>query len=75
MSDDVLRRGLLLRTTLEILRDIGVGIRVPQSQVLDQLRQRVELNATELSANDSGGSRWMNAVGWHTGNAYEPRSY
>ncbi len=69
MTEDVVRRGLLLRTTLEILRDAGVGVRVPQPQVLDQLRQRVDLNAAELSVNDSGGTRWDYAIGWSTGDA------
>ncbi len=67
MAEDQVRRGLLVKTVLEILRDAGT--KVSQSQVLDELRRRVELTPHELSLNNSGNSRWETALAWHSGGA------
>ena len=67
MAEDRVRRGLLLKTALEILRDAGT--RVPQSQVLEEVRRRVTLNPHELSLDKSGLPRYDRAVGFHTGDA------
>jgi hypothetical protein len=52
MADDHVRRDLLLKTALEILRDAGT--KVPQAQVLEELRRRVPLTPYELSLDNSG---------------------
>lgn len=67
MAEDKVRRGLLLKTALEILRD--AGMKVPQSQVLEELRRRVQLTPYELSLDNSGLPRFDRAVGFHTGDA------
>jgi 5-methylcytosine-specific restriction protein B len=67
MADDQVRRGLLVKTALESLRDAGT--KVPQNQVLEDLRRRVQLTAYELSLDNSGRSRWETALGWHSGGA------
>ena len=67
MAEDRVRRALLLKTVLEILRDAGT--RVPQSQVLEEVRRRVALNPHELSLDKSGLPRYDRAVGFHTGDA------
>ena len=67
MAEDHVRRDLLLKTVLEILRDAET--KIPQSQVLEELRQRVELTPHELSLDKSGLPRYDRAVGFHTGDA------
>jgi 5-methylcytosine-specific restriction enzyme B len=67
MAEDQVRRGLLVKTALEILRDAGA--KLPQAQVLEELRRRVELTPRELSLDGSGRSRWETALGWHSGGA------
>jgi 5-methylcytosine-specific restriction enzyme B len=67
MAEDQVRRGLLVKTVLEILREAGT--KIPQAQVLEELRRRVELTPHELSLNNSGHSRWETALGWHSGGA------
>jgi 5-methylcytosine-specific restriction protein B len=67
MPEDKVRRGLLLKTALEILRDAGT--KVPQSQVLEELQRRVQLTPHELSLDNSGLPRFDRAVGFHTGDA------
>ena len=67
MAEDKVRRGLLLKTALEILRDAGT--KVPQSQVLEELQRRVQLTPHELSLDNSGLPRFDRAVGFHTGDA------
>jgi hypothetical protein len=47
MAEDHVRRDLLIKTTLEILREAGT--KVPQNQVLDELRRKVKLTPYELS--------------------------
>ena len=64
MAEEHIRRDLLIKTVLEILRDAGT--KVPPSQVLDELRRRVELTPYELSADNSGLQRYDRAVGFHT---------
>ena len=65
MAEDHVRRDLLLKTALEILRD--AGIKVPPSQVLEELRRRVALTPYELSLDKSGGPRYYRGVGFDTG--------
>src|SRR6266700_2297921 len=52
---------------MEILRDAGT--KLSQSEVLDELRRRVQLNPHELSLDNSGLPRYERAVGFHTGDA------
>jgi 5-methylcytosine-specific restriction protein B len=67
MAEDHVRRDLLLKTTLEILRDAGT--KVPPRQVLEELRRRVTLTPYELSLDKSGAPRYDRAVGFDTGYA------
>ena len=64
MAEEHVRRDLLVKTVLEILRDAGT--KVPPSQVLDELRRRVELTPYELSVDNSGLQRYNRAAGFHT---------
>ena len=64
MAEEHVRRDLLVKTVLEILRDAGT--KVPPSQVLDELRRRVELTPYELSVDNSGMQRYNRATGFHT---------
>jgi 5-methylcytosine-specific restriction protein B len=64
MAEEHVRRDLLVKTVLEILRDAGT--KVPPSQVLDELRRRVELTSYELSVDNSGLQRYNRAAGFHT---------
>src|SRR6266568_1625419 len=64
MAEEHVRRDLLVKTVLEILRDAGA--KVPPSQVLDELRRRIELTPYELSADNSGMQRYNRAAGFHT---------
>src|SRR5260370_42280020 len=63
MAEENVRRDLLVKTVLEILRDAGT--RVPPSQVLDELRRRIELSPYELSVDNSGLQRYNRAAGFH----------
>ena len=67
MAEDRVRRGLLLKTALEILRDAGT--KVPQGQVLEEIRRQVALTPQELSLDKSGLPRYDRAVGFHVGDA------
>src|SRR6266568_5436577 len=64
MAEEHVRRDLLVKTVLEILRDAGA--KVPPSQVLDELRRRIELTPYELSADNSGLQRYNRAAGFQT---------
>jgi 5-methylcytosine-specific restriction protein B len=52
---------------MEILRDTGG--KLPQAEVFDELHRRIQLNARELSVDNSGRPRYERAVGFHTGDA------
>ena len=67
MAEDRVRSELLLKTTLEILRDAGT--KVPPAQVLEELRRRVTLNPVELSVDNSGLARYNRRTGWVTAGA------
>jgi 5-methylcytosine-specific restriction enzyme B len=67
MAEDHVRRDLLLKTTMEILRDAGT--KLPPGQVLEELRRRVTLTPYELSLDKSGVPRYDRAVGFDTGYA------
>jgi 5-methylcytosine-specific restriction protein B len=67
MADERVRRGLLLRTVMEILRDAGT--KLSQQEVDAELRPRVRLNSQELSVDNSGLPRYERAVGFHAGDA------
>lgn len=67
MAEEPVRRGLLIRTVLEILRDRGA--KIPQAEVYEELRRRVQLTPYELSMDNSGLPRYDRAVGFHSGDA------
>jgi 5-methylcytosine-specific restriction enzyme B len=67
MAEEHVRRDLLLKTTLEILRDAET--KIPPGQVLEELRRRVTLTPYELSLDKSGAPRYERAVGFDTGYA------
>jgi 5-methylcytosine-specific restriction protein B len=67
VAEEPVRRALLLRTTMEILRDAGT--KLSQSDVHEELRHRVQLNPHELSLDNSGLPRFDRAVGFHAGDA------
>jgi 5-methylcytosine-specific restriction enzyme B len=67
MAEERLRRGLLLRTVMEILRDAGT--KLSQQELDAELGRRVKLNSQELSVDNSGLPRYERAVGFHTGDA------
>jgi 5-methylcytosine-specific restriction enzyme B len=67
MPDEPLRWGLLLKTTLEILRDSGA--RMSKTQVLDEVRRRIVLTPAELSAGKGGAARFDTALGFKVGDA------
>ena len=64
MAEDKVRRGLLLKTAMEILRDHGSKLQ--PVKVLEEMRQRVALNPRELSLDNSGLARYNRAVGFDT---------
>ena len=67
MAEERVRRGLLLRTVMEILRDAGT--KLSQQELDAELGRRVKLNSQELSVDNSGLPRYERAVGFHTGDA------
>jgi 5-methylcytosine-specific restriction enzyme B len=67
VAEERVRRAVLLQAAMEILPDAGT--KIPQSQVLEELRHRVELTPQELSLDNSGLPRYDRAVGFHTGDA------
>jgi 5-methylcytosine-specific restriction enzyme B len=67
MTEERVRRGLLLRTVMEILRDAGT--KLSQQEVDAELVRRVTLNSQELSVDNSGLPRYERAVGFHAGDA------
>jgi 5-methylcytosine-specific restriction enzyme B len=67
VAEERVRRAVLLQAAMEILRDAGA--KIPQGQVLEELRRRVQLTPQELSVDNSGLPRYDRAVGFHTGDA------
>ena len=67
MAEERVRRAVLLQAAMEILRDAGT--KIPQGQVLEELRRKVQLTPQELSVDNSGLPRYDRAVGFHTGDA------
>ena len=67
MAEERVRRGLLLRTVMEILRDAGTKLSQPELDA--ELERRMKLNSQELSVDNSGLPRYERAVGFHTGDA------
>jgi 5-methylcytosine-specific restriction protein B len=66
VSDDVVRAGLLLRTCLEVLRELGQPTN--GREVLAEVAARVELTGYEREPIDKAGQRrWENHLRWHTG--------
>jgi 5-methylcytosine-specific restriction enzyme B len=63
LAEETIRRGFLLRTTMEILRDTGG--KLPPAEVFKELGRRIQLNPHELSLDNSGLPRYERAVGWH----------
>ena len=56
MAEEKVRRGLLLKTALEILRDAGTKLQ--PNQVLEEIRSRLVLTPRELSLDNSGVPRY-----------------
>jgi len=52
---------------MEILRD--AGMKIPQNQLFEDLRRKVQLTPHELSVDNSGLPRYNRAVGFHAGDA------
>ena len=52
MAEERVRRGMLLRTVMEILRDAGT--KLSQQELDAELGRRVKLNSQELSVDNSG---------------------
>jgi 5-methylcytosine-specific restriction protein B len=67
MADNLVRWGLLVKTTLEVMRDFGT--RMPKQQVLEEVHRRVVLTPTELSPDRRGVPRFDIALGWKIGDA------
>ena len=67
MAEERVRRGLLLRTVMEILRDAGT--KLSQQELDAELGRRVAADSHELSVDKSGLPRYERAVGFHTGDA------
>ena len=65
MAEEKVRRGLLLKTAMEILRDAGTKLQ--PNQVLEDIRHRLVLTPRELSLDNSGIPRYEKAVGFDTG--------
>ena len=59
-SDTKMRRGLLLHTLFEILRDSVAPL--ANKEVMERIEDRIDLNERELSLNPSGGPRWKTTV-------------
>jgi 5-methylcytosine-specific restriction enzyme B len=67
MAEERVRRAMLFQAAMEILRDDGT--KIPQVQLLEELRSKVQLTPQELSVDNSGLPRYHRAVGFHTGDA------
>ena len=67
MADQRVQRALLVRTTLEVLRDAG-GPLQPREAV-DEIERRVQFTPYELERPADGQSRWRVHLGWYTGDA------
>lgn len=67
MADQRVQRALLVRTTLEVLRDIG-GPLQPREAV-DQIGHRVQFTPYELERSADGQPRWRVHLGWYSGDA------
>lgn len=68
MTDNVVRAGMLLRTCLEILREMAGPAN--GRDVLAKVAERVVLTDYELEPIDKAGrSRWETHLGWQTGDA------
>ena len=67
MADQRVQRALLVRTTLEVLRDAG-GPLLPREAV-DEIERRVQFTPYELERSPDGQSRWRVHLGWYTGDA------
>ena len=59
-SGTKMRRGLLLHTLFEILRDSVAPL--ANKEVMERIEDRIDLNERELSLNTSGGPRWTTTV-------------
>lgn len=58
---DRVRHGLLQRTVLEVLRDLGT---TPRREVLEEVAERIDLNEAELKRAGSGRRRYETAIVW-----------
>ena len=67
MADQSVQRGLLVRTTLEVLRDAG-GPLQPRGAV-DEIERRVQFTPYELEHLADGQPRWRVHLGWYSGDA------
>ena len=67
MTDQRVQRALLVRTTLELLRDAG-GPLQPR-EAIDEIERRVQFTPYELERSADGQPRWRVHLGWYTGDA------
>jgi 5-methylcytosine-specific restriction protein B len=67
VADQSVQRGLLVRTTLEVLRDAG-GPLQPRGAV-DEIERRVQFTPYELEHLADGQPRWRVHLGWYSGDA------
>ncbi len=65
--DDQVRYGLLLKTCLEVLRDIGNP--APRQEILKQLEARVAFNSEESDFSRGSSTKWLTAISFLTGDA------
>jgi len=67
VDDQRVQRALLVRTTLEVLRDAG-GPLQPREAV-DRIERRVQFTPYEVERSADGQSRWRVHLGWYSGDA------
>jgi 5-methylcytosine-specific restriction protein B len=67
MANERMRGELLLKTGLEVLRDSGT--KLPRSQVMEEVRRRLDLTPHELSTDQRGRPGYVNRLGWAIGGA------
>ena len=67
MADQRVQRALLVRMTLEVLRDAG-GPLQPREAV-DEIERRVQFTPYELERSANGQPRWRVHLGWYSGDA------
>ena len=67
MADQRVQRGLLVQTTLEVLKDAGVPLQ--PREAVDEIERRVQFTPYELERLADGQPRWRVHLGWYSGDA------